>query len=200
MGRGATAAVLVLLAGTLVGGCTSSGDQPRDTGSVTSAGASASSASPPGTIDPSTQPAVDAFLQFDTAASNAQRTPWGLAATPPAEADFTKYSFDPIQHDYLIYILSLSRQGVEFRGTPDTPRIKVISTDLGAKPYATVVLSSCPTPAPTWKEYVVQTGAEVPSVAEKAPPPYLATITVIYYQNHWGVQKVTNDTSRTCSA
>jgi hypothetical protein len=168
---------------------------------VTSTGAStSSSASSSGTIDPNAQPAVDAFLKFDTAASNAKRTPWGLGEKHPADADFTKYSFDPIRHDYLLYILSLSQQGVEFRGTSDAPRVKVISTDLGAKPYATVILSNCPTPAPTWKEYVVQTGEEVPSVTKKAPPPYLATITVIYYENHWGVQKVTNDTSRTCSA
>lgn len=76
--------------------------------------------------------------------------------------------------------------------------MKVTAINLAAKPYPTVVLTDCPTLAPTWQEYMVKTGAVVPQQTQSVPPPYLVTVQVIQYHNHWGVQRVTPE-AKTCT-
>ena len=148
--------------------------------------------------DPKVKPAVDAYQAFSSAAFVAEQRPPGLGAPLPEGGDFTKYSFDPIKGDLLGYVTTLNRTHQAWRGTPPTPRISVLSTDLSATPYPTITLDDCPTPAPTWEQYDVSTGAVATTQPGAAPPPYLITAQVIYYENHWGVSKIAHDSSRTC--
>lgn len=152
------------------------------------------------TTDPVATTAVIAFSRYITATYTAQRAPRQPGDAFKPEADFTRYAFDPIRTQEDAYISSLATGGEAFRGTPPTPRVRVARTDPGAKPYPTVVLTNCPTPAPTWVAYDTKTGEPVAYTKAQVSPPYLATVTVIFYEGHWGVQKISVDTGRTCSA
>ena len=199
--RGSTARTLaaVSLVVLTLAGC-GSGPQPHeDTPSSTSRSISASAPSASASIDPRAQPAVDAYRRYTVAANNAERKPPAIGADYPADADFSKYSFDPMRYQYETFIRNLSNQRVEFRGTPPAHRLSVISVNLSAVSYPTVVLSDCPTPAPTWKGYAVKTGEVVPYASAKFPPPYQLTVEVIRYKGHWGVREITADMSHTCT-
>lgn len=150
--------------------------------------------------EPAVQPALDAFAHYITATYNAQRVPPQVGSSYPAAADFARYSFDPMRTQESAYIASLAASGQAFRGTSPEPRIQVSQTELNATPYPTVVLTNCPTSAPSWIAYDTKTGKPVPYSTTKVPPPYLATVTVIFYEGHWGVQKISVDTGRTCTA
>ena len=159
-----------------------------------------SSPSPTSTIDPRAQPAVRAYEAFGVAANNAQRHPVDHDKRWPSGADFTKTSFDPIRTQFMEYIWSLKAQGVEYRGTPDTPHISVKSIALDNKPWPTVVLTDCLTGG-SWDEYVIRTGKRVPDAGNgPVPPPYLIMAKMIYFEGHWGLQSTTADKSRTCIA
>jgi hypothetical protein len=198
-------ALLSVIAG--VAACTSRkpkpSDSPTPSSSSTRSGASTTPASPTASptppIDPQAQPAVTAYKKFMAAAANAQMKPPAVGAGYPTNADITKYSFDPLQHQYNIYISGLASQGVAFKGTPPTPRITVTAINLTAKPYPTVVLVDCPTPAPTWKAYD-GSGKAVPDKPGTVPLPHKTTVQMIDYQGHWGVYKSTPDAGKTCTA
>ena len=180
----------------LTASCTDSGvnTEPLPTTSATP------SPTPKSTIDPRARPAVSAYEAFSVAANNAQRHPVGHDQKWPPESDFTKFSFDPFRAQFTSFIWSLKEQGVEYRGTPDTPHVSVKSVRLNAKPWPTVMLTDCQTGG-DWDEYVIKTGKRVPSAESgDVSPPYLITIKMIYYDGHWGVQSTTADKSRTCTA
>jgi len=152
-------------------------------------------------IDPMAQHAVEAYLAYMTASNNAQRTPRALGQEFAPGADYTKYVFDPEKSEFSAFILQLSSQGLKMEGDPGRPRPKVQSVDLVAKPYPLVVLTDCPTHAVKWGVHEVKTGKDVtvqPPSGTVAPP-YRTTVQVISYQGHWGVSKITTDSSRTCS-
>lgn len=106
--------------------------------------------------------------------------------------------FDPARSEYVGYVLNLTLAQLAYQGTPPTPRLSVTNADLAARPYPTVTLTDCPTAPASWK--VVATSGPPPTTktSPTAPPPYKATVTVIYYEKHWGVSKMTVDTSKTC--
>lgn len=150
--------------------------------------------------DPTAQPALNAFAHYITASYNAQRAPRQVGGSYPPASDFTRYAFDPMLTQENAYIASLAASNQAFRGTPPAPRLRVVETELDAKPYPTVVLTNCPTPAPTWIAYDTKTGKPVSYAATKVPPPYLSTVTLIFYKGHWGVQKTSVDSRQTCTA
>jgi hypothetical protein len=168
--------------------------------STTSASSSPTSNSTP-TIDPKAEPAIDAYLAYISASNNAMRKPRALGQDFAPGADYTKFSFDPEQSDFSNYIRQLSSEGLKMAGDPGRPRPTVRLADLAAKPYPLVVLTDCPTVALKWDAYEVKTGRNVtvPRPTGTAPPPYRTTVQVINYQSHWGVSKITTDSSRTCS-
>jgi hypothetical protein len=196
---------LALLSALSISACSSSGpadptqspSAPTSSRSIPqSSPATSPSASP--SYDPKVKPAVDAYLAFSAAAFVAEQNPPALGASLPAGGDFTAYAFDPIKAELLGYVTTLNRSHQAWRGTPPTPRVSVLTVDLGAAPYPTVTLSDCPTPAPTWQQYEVATGVVAQPQPGSAPPPYLITAQLIYFENHWGVSKTTHDSSRTC--
>jgi hypothetical protein len=197
--RLAVAAALVGLLATSVA-CTSGKDsRVLPSPSNTMAGSPTPSASPTSTIDPQAQPAVDAYLKFNAAANNAEREPRQLGEEVDPKADYTKYTFDPFEAEYGAYILWLADGGLSFKGTPPKPRLKVSAINLTAKPYPTVILENCPTPATNWMAYD-RSGKPAPEPTESAAPePYKATIQMIKYDGRWGVYKITPDTGETCT-
>jgi hypothetical protein len=151
------------------------------------------------TISAEAVPAVQAYEAFNDAARNAARHPYGKGDVKPAGADFTRYTWDPFRGEYTSYIWGLAEQGLEYRGTPPTPHITVTSVELKAKPWPTVTLSDCQTNSSNWNLYNAKTGAVQPRASQKVRPPYRSTVTMIRYKKQWGVQKITLDSSRTCT-
>ena len=196
----AAALAAAVLATTACGG----GDVAKPTASkspATAATTSAPSSQTP-TIDPTAQPAVNAYLAYMTASNNALRKPRALGHEFAPGADYSRYAFDPARGSLSSIIQLLSSQGLMMTGDPGKPRIRLQSLDIGAKPYPQVTLSDCPTPPVQWHPTDTKTGkdASAPLPSGVAAPPHKMTIQVIYYQGHWGVYKTTTDLSRTCSA
>ena len=109
----------------------------------------------------------------------AEMHPSPLGAHWPPKADFGRWSFDPLQEKVAVYLAGLSQQGAAFRGTAPRLRLHVIKLDLSANPRPTVILSNCPTVAPTWQEYLTATGKRVPFTRPTVKPPYLVRIKMI---------------------
>jgi hypothetical protein len=139
--------------------------------------------------------AVSAYRAYSTAVFAAERSPGDATVRDR----LSKVSFDPARGKQLGYLVSLASQGVAWRGSPPSPRVSVLSVGLDAKPWPRVVVSDCPSPSPSWREYVVKTGAAVPTVASKVAPPFKISAELILYQDHWGVQSTTVDRSQTCA-
>lgn len=199
-GLGRTSAVLIMVA-LVVSSCSDSGVKSEPGATSPAATAATSASKPSATISPEAQPAVDAYEAFNDAANQAQRKPVADGEKLPPEADFTKFSFDPIKTQQAAYIWSLESQGVEFRGTPYEPNISVTKIDLKASPWPMVTLTDCPSGGDDWDEYSIKTNKRVPSVDDgDIPPPWLATAKVIYYKGHWGVYSMTVNKDRTCTA
>jgi hypothetical protein len=143
---------------------------------------------------------VTAYRAFTKAEQISERTPpKNVSDSYASGGDFTRYAFDPARRDLISAVLALTQGGIAFRGTPPAPRIKVTSVRTsGGGP--TVVLSNCPTPAPSWVAYLRKNGKVVNAKSPGAPLPHLMTVTVIYVQNRWGVSKIVPDTKHTCEA
>jgi hypothetical protein len=203
-GRELSGWVAVVVAVCAIAGCGGGGSEPReDSPTISTASETPTSTTRAQTavaIDPRARPAVEAYLKFVHAARLAARRPPAVGATYPPGGDFTKYSFDPIRAKYAEYVIGLSKDGAAMRGVPPLPRVSVKSIQLSAPGYPTVVLSDCPTPASTWKEYVIATGKEVRSSPARVAPPYRLSVEVIRYSGRWGVSKIIVDMSRTCIA
>lgn len=151
--------------------------------------------------DPRVAAAVKAYDNFIKATYVSYAHPPLKPGDPfPKGGDFRPYSFDPAQAKVLSYVLSLTLDGIEYRGTPPTPRVAVVSSQLAAQPYPTVTLTDCPTAPASWNAYYRATGKPVTDKPGQVKPPHLTTVTVIFYQKHWGVKKLTANASRTCTA
>jgi hypothetical protein len=198
LGRALRGSVVVLFVSVALVACSDSGVDVQP--GVTTPGSQPTTAPrPSASIDPQALPAVRAYEAFQKAANNAQRKPVSSGEDWPAGADFTKFSFDPIKTAYVSYVWGLEAQGVEFRGTPDTPHITVAKINLKASPWPTVLLKDCPTGG-DWQEYSIKTGKRVPSAEDPdVPPPYWITAKMIFYKQHWGLHSTTVDKSRTCT-
>jgi hypothetical protein len=152
------------------------------------------------TPTPADPPWVSAYTHFHDAAYAAARRPVRRGQPYPAGADFTPYSFDPARAQFRTYINGLAASATAFRGTPPQAHISVQSTDLQATPWPKAILSDCETGQQAWSAYNTKTKRKLPTVHPKIPPPYPGTVTMIEVRGTWGVQSITLDTSRTCTA
>jgi hypothetical protein len=194
-------ASLIPLALVLLAGCGhGSGDQNPSTNPDSPAPETTASTSSTPPVDPKITAAVNAYLAFWRATNIAQEHPPKLGAPWPNGGDFTEYSFDPIKSQFAGYITTLNRQGQAWRGTAPSARVHVQASDLTASPYPTVMVANCPTNEPSWRQIDVATGKPASTAPGAVPPPYLVTAEMIFYKGHWGADKVTPDTSRTCTA
>lgn len=159
----------------------------------------AAAPSPTSTIDPPALPAVQAYEAGIQASNDAAQHPFGAGDAIPKDANFARYMFDPFLTTYKFYIWGLANTGGEYRGSPPQINVVVKSTDLSGKPWPSVMLSDCATGGKDWRLYNSKTGKVQPRATQKVAPPYQATVTMIFYQNHWGIRKLTLDKSHTCS-
>ena len=141
-----------------------------------------------------------AYESFIAARQNAQRRPFGEDEKPPADADVAPYAFDPMLARSNAYIWSLKLQDMEFRGTPPAPHVSVTSISLDASPWPTVILSDCLTGGKDWVAHNAKSGAALPTTTPSIAPPYRSTVTVIEFENRWGVRDIKLDSSATCTA
>lgn len=200
---GAIAAVL-LAAGCSTGDAAPTSPITQTTTHPVSTTTTSSPTSSAPTYSSAARPAVEAYLNFYKSATMASKHPLPPGQTYTGAADFTKYSFDPARVDHLVSLTQLYQTSRAFKGVPSSPRPIVLTLQTKAAPYPKAVLEDCRPLSPTWKLYNIKTGQTQKDVAEHAPgtaaPPYLSTITVIYYQGHWGVQSMKFDTSKTCKS
>lgn len=200
-------------------GCTSSDPNPGPAGTSSSSPSAVSSSPGSPTTSTSTAPsssptpsssapadprvaaALKAYDNFTTATYVSLAHPPLKIGNPYVKGgDFRPYSFDPAQAQMISYLFSLTEGGIEYKGTAPSPRTSVVSAELTAKPYPTVILTDCPTAPSSWNAYYRATGKPTTSKPGQVKPPYLVTVTVIFYEKHWGVQKLTPNASRTCTA
>lgn len=197
---GKRAAYAAVVCGAILATACSSGSNPTlQTPSASTSEKRSATSTASSSANPETQPALAAYLAFTEAATAAQRDPAAFSRSEESASAFTSVAFDPIRIAYIGYIGQLARANTAFRGTPSQPRVTVKSVALAAKPYPLVVLTDCPTPAPTWHAYEVESGKAVPDAVGSVPPPYELTIEVIKVNGRWGASKVDVDKSRTCT-
>lgn len=191
--------VALTLAASVLAACSGGGVDAEPGFSATSSTTGTATSVPTSTIDPKALPAVQAYEASVVATRAAQRAPFGLDDPIRGDADFTKTTFDPFRTQTRGYIAELADQGGEYRGAPPRVNVVVESVDLNADPWPTVILSDCQSGSTSWRLYNAKTGAAQPRATPKVSPPYRITVTVIFYKKHWGVQKLTTDSSRTCT-
>jgi hypothetical protein len=152
---------------------------------------------PSGTADPRVLAAVHTYEAFNRTLVEAQRHPVQPGRAYSSEADFSRYSFDPLraEHESAISELSLARR--EYRGRPPTSQIIVTEIDLGAQIGPTVVLSDCRNGQKKWQEYEAASNKMVPA-DDEAVTAHGLTVRVIFYHQRWGVQTIEPDPSRAC--
>lgn len=194
-------------------GCQSNGVHTEDptSGSPTSTTTTSNNSSGPSTppttaTSPSTSqsstspsygsaaPAVDAYLAMLRAGNAAFRDPKHAST-----ATINKYADGAIRYVYRQSLAQARRQGIAYRGTPATPRVRIVSAATGAS-LPKVVLRDCALSSSDdpWTAYSVATGKPVAPAANKVPPPYANTITVFKTKDTWRVFTVKTDGTRTC--
>jgi hypothetical protein len=156
---------------------------------------------PSGTADSRTLAAVHTYEAFNRTIAEARRHPVAVGRQAlPYEADFTRYSFDPVRAEYESAIAELSDKKWRYRGTEPKSDIKVTSIDPETSEGPTVTLSDClRTVKPGWVVYDVLTDTPVKDKAVLTPPVQALSITVVFTRLRWGVQTVTKDTKRKCA-
>ena len=153
---------------------------------------------PKGTSDPQVKPALEAYQKFTLATVRAQQNPLPNSNAYPARANFTQYSFDPIAAEFESSIKALSLAKSAFRGVPPESHITVTSIDPDAQPWPTVTLSDCQTGQDGWQAFDTRTNKPVPNQEPRIPSPYGAIVTMVYNQQHWGVNSIKMDEDRKC--
>ncbi len=184
---------IAVLAG-LVAGCSAAGSATDQAGRVRPAQTSL----PRGTEDPQVRAAVLAYEDFILAFNQAQRKPAADVKALPENADFTRFSFDPIAAEFEATVRKLSLAKSEYRGTPPRSHVTLTSVDPDATPWPTVTLSDCQTGQDEWKAFNTQANKPVPNQEPRVQRPYGTVVTVIYNHERWGVNTIRADPTRTC--
>lgn len=84
---------------------------------------------------------------------------------------------------------------VVWKGTPATPRVRVISVQYSG---TVVKLVDCASPG-TLLPYYVSSGKPVPLQKNPVPPPYATSVQVVKLKGHWSVTEANTDGDHTCS-
>lgn len=214
LARARLAVLSVLLTAVLLAGCGSSGvhtqtptfDPPSSSTRGPTSGPSVTPPSSPTSklsSPPSTpsgfgdaQPAVMVYLTVISAYDDAFRHP-ATAST----ASFGKYLVGQAKVDVDRSLAQARAASIAYRGTPDVPRLKVMSSSLeGSLPE--VVLRDCGHASMTdpFVGYQVKTGKPLPTSTPKVPPPYAKTVKMFQpNRKQWVISSVTTDATKTCT-
>ncbi|MBN9618174.1 MAG: hypothetical protein J0H43_00310, partial [Actinobacteria bacterium] len=142
------------------------------------------------------QPAVDVYITVINAYDDAFRHP-ATAST----ASFDKYLAGQAKIDVDRSLAQAKAAGIAYRGTPDAPRLRVVSSSLsGSLPE--VVLRDCGLASKTdpFVGYDVKTDKPLPTSTPKVAPPYAKTIKMFQpNKRQWVISSLTTDATKTCT-
>lgn len=204
-------AVLAMVVVIGAAGCSSSGTHtqslsssaPSTTGatmatSTDSNRSTSHSASPSGsakpiptpTVTPPAQSAVNSYVAMGNVL-----TAWGADPRKTNGTHLAPYATSTVVKQTVAIFQSMAKQGIAYRGTPDSLNLKVVTTS-----SESVILSSCPTPNNTdpYTQYVVATGKAVATSTPSVLHP--KAITVLFTGGRWRVSSIIPDEGRTCRA
>lgn len=133
------------------------------------------------------QSAVQTYLAYNTWVNHAAMNP-----TDPNVAGLANLASSAAYSDALKNLNS----AIVWKGTPATPRVRVISVQFSD---TVVNLTDCAAPG-TLLPYYVATGKPVPLQTNSVPPPYATTAQVVRVKDHWSVSTASTDRGHTCSA
>lgn len=153
-----------------------------------------------GTADPRAAPAIAAYEAFMAAAVTAQRHPVGAGYRVPAAADLSRLAFDPVRAEYELFVKHLAATHLRFRGDAPTSQLTVTRIDLDAQPWPTIALADCRMTPASWLPHDTRndeaTAMQWPGLQEAGP----VAVTMVFYQQHWGVQTILPTKSPSCPA
>ena len=149
---------------------------------------------PTPTVTPPAQGAVAAYIASVNAGVAIDLDP---AHTNIAALDnyLTGEAKNEIEGNYA----TMKKDGLAYRGTPATPRVRVLSV---VSP-STILLGNCPLASKTdpFIQYYIKTGRPVPATTTPSPPPpYLLLLNMTIVSGHWKLAKLVQDRSRTCTS
>ena len=199
--------VIAACAAATVAGCSSSSgthvQSVPPTTSQTSSPSTTPSASAP-TTEPTTgpvttgfgaaQPAVDVVVRVQSAYVAAVRHP-----SSSSSSTFDRYLAGQAKIAFDSSLKSAKSAGVEYRGTPPAPRMRVVSsTKAGSLPE--IVVENCPLNSTTdpFVAYYTKTGKVAPVSKPKVPQPYAQTAKVFEINGSWVITSFTTDDTKTC--
>lgn len=164
------------------------------TSTFSSAPVSSHPSSPTGFGPP--QPAVEVYFKLIAASNAAFRDPAHVSSTA-----LDKYLAGGAKIEFDQALAAAKKQGIAYKGTPSTPRLKVVSSAInGSLPE--VVLRDCglESSSDPFVGYYVATGKPVPTSKPKVPPPYAKTIKMFQPgRKQWVITSLTTDATKTCT-
>ena len=162
--------------------------------------APAATAVPSGTKDPRATPAVSTYQYFLKTSYNMLRHPvLASAGKYPEDADFARYSVDPIQAQYESFVATLVKSHHAFRGTPPKSKVTVISIEETPGSRPTITLADCLTEKDQWRAYDTRTNVMNPQMTPGFAAPYGIMVTVTFVQQRWRVATIKPDPAGTCA-
>lgn len=194
MNRIAVCLATAALASALLAGCSDQEDEATDP-----AAPSQAAPSPTATVPAGAEEALAAYQAFQQSLAAAQANPTAKGEKAPADADVSRWSWDPLQAQMVTYVADLAAQGAHYEGTLLQGNPRVESVDLEAESWPTVVISDCAI-GDDWHP-VTEDGTRLPEAGATAtpPPPYRITVTMIEYEGRWGASEQSADRSSTCT-
>jgi hypothetical protein len=199
----ATRVVTLTMAAALVAACTSSAgvhtQSPSSDASSTNVTSPVSGSSSPSWTPPdygNAEPAVDAYLAFETLLDKAFRDPAHVRAST-----FDKFLSGQAKLLFDSALADEREQGKAYRGGAVLHHVRVAANHMtgGAIPWA--ALRDCQTddPANPHVEYYVETGKPVRPASARRPTPYASTIKIFLVNGQWTVTQFKIDTRKACS-
>ena len=189
--------VAVVAVATLIIATACSGSDPGPEAGPSATSSPATVPSP--TIAPEVLKAVDAYRAYVKSRNEALEHPVAKGKKLSREADFTPWTYDPVEAETLVYVNLIAAQGVVYRGKQPISHIILGPVDLDGSPYATVRLTDCQVPQGLYAPYDRATGKRLKLTGgvnlEKTYP---SAVKLISVAGHWGVSADKANREGTC--
>lgn len=132
---------------------------------------------------------------IDRASNKALENPVEKGESLTQEADFRKWSFDPVESETIVFLHVLASYDAEFRGSEPQSHVKVDEVSLNGSPYPLVKLIDCHVPQGLFVPYNRETGKRLKLAgAQDLEEPYRSDIEVINVKGRWGVRSASRNT------
>ena len=194
---------LGLAAALVVAACTSSAgvhtQSPSSDSSSTEVVSPVSESSSPSWTPPdygNAEPAVNAYLAFETSLDKAFRDPAHVRS-----ATFDNFLSGQAKLLFDSALADEREQGKAYRGGAVVHHVRVAANHMSSGAIPWVALRDCQTgdPANPHVEYYVETGQPVRPASAGPPTPYASTIRIFLINGQWTITQFKVDTSKACS-